>query len=514
MIKFFKSKSKKSLLLYFLGLLLALGLFIYLRLLKLDLIPVFVDEAIYLRWAQVMKAEPSLRFLPMSDGKQPLFMWILMPLLSYFPDPLIAGRVLSVISGLGTFFGISILSLLITQSLTVSVISAFFYALCPFFVFYNRLSLVDSMLAGIGIWTLILGYLYVKKPRWDLAMILGAILGAGLLTKSPAIFFIAWQPILALFFFKLPRKNQGKKKRYLSLLKLVGGWLLAIFVSLIFYNILRLGTNFHMVGSRNLDYIFPLSEAITHPFNPLIGNFKSTISWTWFLFTPPVFLAALFAFNRKDNKYSLPLIIISLLPLFAQAFVAKVYTPRYILYAVTPLIIVSALGFNALLRRSRIQKLISIPIIIFVFCFVSSFRLVTQPEKVEKLPFRMRNGYLEEWTAGYGQKEIADYLIDLEEQGNTIVVGTEGFFGTLPDGLQIYTQGHLDITVIGVGQPILILPESLVNTSKEHLIFLVVNYSRDKLPQSEKDKLDLVMEFPKAIRADGTQEKLLLYQFK
>jgi len=222
----------------------------------------------------------------------------------------------------------------------------------------------------------------------------------------------------------------------------------------------------------------------------------------------------LFAFNRKDNKYTLPLVIISLLPLFAQAFVAKVYTPRYILYAVTPLIIVSALGLNALLRRSRIQKLISIPIIIFVFCFVSSFRLVTQPEKVEKLPFRMRNGYLEEWTAGYGQKEIADYLIDLEEQGNTIVVGTEGFFGTLPDGLQIYTQGHLDITVIGVGQPILILPESLVNTSKEHLIFLVVNYSRDKLPQSEKDKLDLVMEFPKAVRADGTQEKLILYQFR
>jgi len=58
--------------------------------------------------------------------------------------------------------------------------------------------------------------------------------------------------------------------------------------------------------------------------------------------------------------------------------------------------------------------------------------LVTQPEKVEKLPFRMRNGYLEEWTAGFGQKEIADYLIELEEQGNTIVVGTEGFLVPCP----------------------------------------------------------------------------------
>lgn len=514
MIKLLQGKSKKSLALYLLGLLLALGLFIYLRLLKLDLIPVFVDEAIYIRWAQVMKAETSLRFLPMSDGKQPLFMWILMPLLDFFSDPLIAGRVLSILSGLGTFIGISLLSLLITQSLTVSVISAFFYALCPFFVFYDRLSLVDSMLSMFGVWSLLIGYLYVKNPRWDLAMILGAVLGAGFLTKSPAIFFLAWQPILALFFFKLPRKNQGKKKRFHSIVQLIAGWLLAIFVSQIFYNILRLGPNFNMAGSRNLDYIFPLSEAITHPLNPLIGNLKSTFSWNWFLLTPPVFLAIFFAFNRQDKKYSLPLIFISLLPLLAQAFVAKVYTPRYLLFAIPPLVIVSALGLNALLRRSRMSKLVSIPVILFIFCFIFSFKLVTQPEEIENLPFRMRNGYLEEWTAGWGQKEIAEHLISLEEQGNTIVVGTEGYFGTLPDGLQIYTQGHSDITVIGVGQPILVLPEALVNTSREHLIFLVVNQSRDKLPQLERNKLNLVMEFPKAVRADGTQEKLLLYQFK
>ena len=514
MIKLLKGKSKKSLALYLFTLLLAVGLFIYLRLIKLNLIPVFVDEAIYIRWSQVMKAEPSLRFLPMSDGKQPLFMWILMFLLSFFKDPLIAGRILSVFTGLSTFFAVTIFSLFVTQSLTVSAISAFFYALSPFFVFYDRLSLVDSMLAEHALWSLFLGYLYVKKPRWDMAMLLGAFLGAGFLTKSPAIFFLAWQPILALFFFKLPHKNQGKKKRVLSLLKLLAGWVLALFVSQIFYNILRLGPNFHMVGSRNLDYVFPLSEVIHHPFNPLIGNLKSTFSWLWFLLTPPVFLSLFFAFNRQDRKYSLPLLLVSLLPLVAQAFIAKVYTPRYILFASVPLIIVAALGLNALLRRFRLRYLITVPLLIFVFSFASSYRLVTKPQEVEDLPFRMRNGYLEEWTAGWGQKEIADYLIELEEQGNTIVVGTEGFFGTLPDGLQIYTQGYTDITVIGVGQPIFVLPEALVNTSRENLIFLVVNQSRDRLPQSEKDKLDLVMEFPKTPRNDGTQESLLLYQFK
>lgn len=514
MIKLLKKKPSKSLLFYVFSLLLAVSVFIYLRLLKLDHLPVFVDEAIYIRWAQVMKAEPSLRFLPMSDGKQPLFMWLLMPLLSFFSDPLIAGRVLSLAAGLATLVGIALFSLLLTHSLTVSAISSLFYSLLPFFVFYQRLSLVDALLAMFGLWSLIIGYLYIKRPRWDLAMVLGVVLGGGLLTKSPAIFFFAWQPILALFFFKLPHKNQGKKKRFLVLLQLVAGWLLAGLIALVCYNILRLGPNFSMAGSRNLDYVFPLSEIITHPFNPLIGNLKSTFSWLWFLFTPPVFLSLIFAFNNQDKKYVLPLILIALLPLLAQALIAKVYTPRYILFAVTPLVIVTALGLNALLRRSQMSALISIPLLLFVFTFFFSYRLVTQTESVPNLPFQLRHGYLEEWTAGWGQQEVADYLIDLEQQGHSIVVGTEGYFGTLPDGLQIYTQGHPNITVIGVGQPIVTIPSALGNTSRENLIFLVVNQSRNLLSPSDLDQLELIMEFPKPARSDGTQEKLLFYRFK
>ncbi len=51
------------------------------RLYNLTILPVFVDEAIYIRWSQVMKAESTLRFLPLSDGKQPLFMWVVIPFL-------------------------------------------------------------------------------------------------------------------------------------------------------------------------------------------------------------------------------------------------------------------------------------------------------------------------------------------------------------------------------------------------------------------------------------------------
>jgi len=80
-----------------------------LRLPNLTLQPVFADEAIYVRWAQVMRAEPTMRFLPLSDGKTPLFMWTMIPFLKIFNDPLFAGRFLSVISGFATLLGVYLL---------------------------------------------------------------------------------------------------------------------------------------------------------------------------------------------------------------------------------------------------------------------------------------------------------------------------------------------------------------------------------------------------------------------
>src|SRR3990167_11240074 len=86
------------------------------RIYQLTLLPIFVDEAIYVRWSQVMATEPTLRFLPLSDGKQPLYMWVLMFLIKYFSDPLFIGRLVSVVSGVGTLIGIFALSYILFKN--------------------------------------------------------------------------------------------------------------------------------------------------------------------------------------------------------------------------------------------------------------------------------------------------------------------------------------------------------------------------------------------------------------
>ena len=490
--------------------LLILGLFFTLRIISLDHLPVFVDEAIYVRWSQVMKNEPTLRFLPQSDGKQPLFMWITMPFLKLISDPLLAGRAVSIVSGTASLIGIGLFTYLLSKSLLSSLLASLLYAVVPFTVFYDRLALVDSMLSMFGIWTLILGLLFVKNPRLDYALLLGFSIGGGLLTKSPAVFFYLWLVVLSLFYFLPQLLTLTPPKRLIGVVKFLFLFLITVVVSQAMYNILRLGPNFHLIGSRNQDYLFSFSEVLTHPLNPLTGNLKNTLYWTFVLFTPPVFLLIPLSFI-KDRKISLILLFICLLPLISQALIAKVYTSRYLMFSVTPLLILSAFGLTWLLEKSK-RRLSLWPVLLLAPLYLSLHYAIS-PETAY-MTRDMRHGYLEEWTAGWGQKQVAQYLIHKVNQGKPLVVGTEGFFGTLPDGLQIYTEGYPNITVIGVGQPISVIPSSLANTSKDNEIYLVVNRSRNLLSDQDLKQLELVLSFDKPARPNLTQEALQLYRFK
>src|SRR3990167_6425859 len=69
------------------------------RLTFLTKIPIFTDEAIYIRWGQIALQDPVHRFISLEDGKQPLFIWLMLPALKWIADPLVAGRLVSVAAG-------------------------------------------------------------------------------------------------------------------------------------------------------------------------------------------------------------------------------------------------------------------------------------------------------------------------------------------------------------------------------------------------------------------------------
>jgi len=476
------------------------------RIINLTLIPVFVDEAIYIRWAQVMRAVASLRFLPLSDGKQPLFMWLIIPFLKALPDPLLAGRMVSLLAGFGTMMGVFVLSFILFKKKEISFLASLLYLISPFTLFFDRMALVDGLLSFFGIWIFICLILLVKQPRLDLAIISGILLGLGLITKSPALFFALFAPSTMILF------SFGKGKR-LFFLKILGFWLIVGLFGWAIYNILRLGPEFHMIAIRNKDYLFSISEVLRHPLDPFWGNFKNGLSWFWILLTPFTFgvgvLGGILAL-RKHFKESLLLWGWILVPFLGQSAVAKVYTSRYILFVVPLFLVFAGFTLEIFFRRTKGKWLVVGGLmLVFLLPVYQSILLLTDPQRAW-LPPNERSGYLEGWTAGYGIKQSAAYLKAVAKN-QKVLVGTEGYFGTLPDGLQIYLEKVPNTTVIGVGYPIKEIPQSLLNGLKENRVFLVANDSRFQIVNQES--LRLINSYPKAPNpVTGKQENLLFFE--
>jgi len=482
--------------------LIIVGVYFFTRLQNLTAIPVFGDEAIYIRWSQIIKNEETLRFIPQTDGKQPLFMWFTAALFNFHFDPLITARFVSVVAGFFSLIGIFLTTCIIFDFLMPSrdplkfiaesirdnfysgLLAVIIYLFLPFSFFFDRLAVPDNTLAMFGIWSMFFSFLLAKFKRLDLALILGMILGLSWLTKSPAIYFIV---LSAFTFFVFNFKKI--KTYYLPLL--------SSFLAFLIYNILRLGPQFHMIALRNQDYIWKISDILAHPFDPLKPHLQDTlvifnqyISWPILIFA----LIGLFLFFfYKKNTHLFILLSWFLLPLIANAAMAKVFTARYILFIIPPLIILMATGLSVFFQNNFSKIIFLLVLLIPNYFWLKNISL--NPFTVQ-LP-NTETGYLTGWTSGWGIKQSSDYLKDKAKSAN-VIVGTEGSFGTLPDGLQIYTDGTKQLTVIGLGLGFTSIPDNLINAKNYgDDVYIVANQSRLKLNSSDMDHVKIINKYSK-----------------
>lgn len=470
-------------------LLLVVVLFLVTRLVNLTSLPVFADEAIYIRWSQVIKSVETLRFIPLTDGKQPLFMWLVVPLFSFITDPLVAGRLISVLAGLGLMLALGLAVCLIAgrdnktlpnpldfcltavqSHFSLFILAAVIYLVTPFSFFFDRLALADNLLSFFGVAIFILTLLQARYFRFDLSLIMGILLGLAYLTKSPAIYFFVLSPLSLIFL-------AGKKTFLIKNLFLI---FTSIIIGLVIYNLLRLGPQFQMIAIRNQDYVYTLSQIITHPFDPLKPHLIDTVhilnyfvSWPLLLF----FVAALInlKFNPRSRRFTFLLLAWWILPLIANAAMAKVFTARYILFTLPYLLMICLLYLHRL--APRLKKLF--PLFIFLITLpnlVTLWHLSFSPFNLN-LP-STEQGYVSDWTSGWGIKSAATYLRHQAVTKN-VIVGTEGFFGTLPDGLQIYTNTVPRLTIFGVGLGLDTIPAKLIDAKNYgDDVYLLINQNR------------------------------------
>src|SRR5690606_26994157 len=123
------------------------------------------------RWAQIAEQDANWRFIALSDGKQPSFVWIAIVMMKVIDDPLVAGRLVSVISGFLGMIGIFFLASEIFKSRRTGVIASVLYLIYPFAMVYDRMALYDSLVATFFIWSSYFTVLLVRLRRLDVALI-------------------------------------------------------------------------------------------------------------------------------------------------------------------------------------------------------------------------------------------------------------------------------------------------------------------------------------------------------
>src|SRR4030043_517475 len=453
-------------------------IYLFTRLVNLKIIPIFTDEAIYSYWAQVALHDPAHRFISLTDGKQPLFIWLAAISQHFIADPLIASRLVSVFAGLGSLLAIYLRCKTLFNKRTAQVASIL-YIILPFTLLYDRMALFDSLLTMFGLFVILFSIKLVKEPRLDTAFLAGFSIGFAAITKSSGFFFLYLLPFSLLFF---DIKSKDLKLRFVKWAILS---ILVVFISMAMYNALRLSPLFYIIDRKNLEFIRSFSEVINHPFLFFYSNVKALISWTasyltWPLFV--IFVIGLFIGIAKKNISALYLFILIAAPFLTEAFFNKILYPRFILFYFPYIIILTSYAVISIFEKlAKFRKyLILAVILIMIQPLQTSFKLITNPPSA-KLPSSDAGQYLNDWPAGYGVNEVVNVLKQ-ESKEKDVYIGTEGTFGLYPFALNIYFYGNSKVHILSYW-PVdpEELPSQIMDIAKDNKTYFVFNFTQKEI---------------------------------
>lgn len=458
-------------------------------------LPVFADESIYIRWSQLIIDDwQRYLFFPMNDGKTPLFIWILVPFQLIFKDQLFAGRIVSVLVGMiQIFLNMELIKVLGGKRKT-QILAGLFTAILPFWYFHHRIALMDGLL------TLFISFSFMQlvrvaksneKNSLSRLILAGISFGLALLTKIPAILFIP-SFYLTIFF----NQTRDFKTLKISFLKVS----LSLIVGLLIFGSLFFNPSFGQLFSRGSDFLFPVSEILAGKWTQTISSFPNYFKYFLVYLTPGIAMFTLLGLFSKKHKETVHILFWSgILFIFPIALMGKTVYPRYLFPASVFFTLSALMGMESLIltyfkEKTEIWKKVIVGVVVSLLIsntIVSSINFInlsiTDPNQI---PFVESDTvqYLTEWSSGHGIKETVG-LIKQVEKTTTIAVATEGYFGTLPDGLLMYFHktNLKNLYVEGIGQPVAGVPESFAKRARDFdKKWLVVNSHRKIIPIDQK----------------------------
>lgn len=483
--------------------------YLLLRLPTILALPIFTDEAIYIRWAQFLKTDLKFWDYALTDGKQPIFIWFITFFMYLTSNPLLAGRLVSILAGLVTVIGLFFLGYEVFKNKWIGFISAFIYVIYPFALVYDRMALYDSLVGTFAVWGLYLVIRLARNLKWEVSFMLGITAGLGALNKSNGLFTLILLPFSAILLDFRNKKNINK---------FIGWSFYALIASMIaygIYSILRISPYFHIIEQKNSIFVYPLKEWITHPFTFFWGNlWIGQRDWFVRYFTYPfiALISASFLVKQDYKKEKILLFLWFIVPFLALALFGKTLYPRYILFMTLSLIPLVAFSYYHISKRLKSYAYIFIFSLLVLIIPLQKDYLILYDFGNATIPVSDVSQYYTDWPSGYGIQEVIKYLKEKEE--DKVVLYTQGTFGLLPDAFLVYLHDDPQFQIEGIWPIDTRIPDKLLQTAENSPTYIVFFQPCANCPLKGRAPVSWDLEKSLEIKKPADNTYLTLYKVK
>ncbi|HSW87684.1 MAG TPA: hypothetical protein VLG12_00805, partial [Candidatus Saccharimonadales bacterium] len=165
-------------------------------------------------------------------------------------------------------------------------------------------------------------------------------------------------------------------------------------------------------------------------------------------------------------KEKILLILYFIIPFVGFALIAKVMYPRYLFFMSLPLLPIISYSFFKLYGKIKnIYAFLLAACILISLMLYANFYILTDFARAP-IPESDVNQFVNDWPAGGGLNAAVLYFKTQAQHGK-IYVGTEGTFGLLPYGLEIYLQDNPNIEIHGFWPMHSTPPQEVITASKK-----------------------------------------------
>lgn len=417
-------------------------IFLLSRLSNLMALPIFSDEGIHISWAQRMLASGD--FIHGTAAGKFLHIWLLVPIIHWAPNPLVAARLLSVVTGLAGGIATFYLAHTLRPHQNLDWITALIYLFSPLPLVHDRMALSDSLLAALTTLILILSLKFIRQPGRRVSWALGLSLGLAYLTKLNGLTYFA-VPVLAFMFLR----GQGQSAKALIQPYLVA-FLVALPTALEFPN--------QLLSEMVRRVVNPIGPQISAGTWCLYSLGEAWLDLTTYVTWPILLLAVmrlLHGLRSREREAALFAVLLLMTPAFYILLARDVWYSRYLLPMIPLLVVLAARTLadlaSLLAQSTRLGYgpiwLIALGLLALLPSLAFDYQLITDPSRTPFTPLD-RWQYVTGWPSGYGLAEAVAWLRREVAAKGPLVVITTVHSGPTQEGLRLYLREEPDIRLL------------------------------------------------------------------